>query len=197
MTVIVIEADSEPRHRAVVEAHGAIHEFVRNEGLFNKAAAVNRGYARAGQHCRYVCILDSDGYLDDSFLRLSLDALLSTGSRGLMPFNDLFFLDRSSTERVLVHGLQRAGDVTGYVTRLSPGVCFWVTAELFEQVGGFDEKYEGWGGEDRDVFTKVEAETPITRLPGVFAHMFHERAPEILAWARAEDAGEWRHNYTG
>lgn len=195
--VIVVEADSQPRHRAVVEAHGATHEFVRNDGLFNKAAAVNRGYAQAGNTCRHICILDSDGYLDEHFLRLSLDAIATTGSPALMPFNDLYFLDRSSTERVLAAGLHQAGEVTGYITRLSPGVCFWVASDLFEAVGGFDEKYEGWGGEDRDFFTKVEAVTPIARLPGVFAHMFHERAPEILAWARTDGAGEWQHNYTG
>ena len=196
VSVVVVEADSHPRHRAIVEAHGAIHEFVDNEGLFNKAAAVNRGYARVAGNCNHVCILDSDGYLDESFLRLSLDAIRATGSRALMPFNDLYFLDRASTDRVLSAGLHR-GDVTGYITRLSPGVCFWVAADLFEQVGGFDENFEGWGGEDRDFFTKVEAVTSIHRLPGVFAHMFHERAPEIMAWAQTQDAGEWRHNYTG
>lgn len=195
--VIVVEADSHPRHRDVVEAHGATHEFVGNAGLFNKAAAVNRGYARAGKTCRHICILDSDGYLDEHFLRLSLGAIAASGSPALMPFNDLYFLDRPSTERVLAAGLHGAGEVTGYVTRLSPGVCFWVSSDLFEAVGGFDEKYEGWGGEDRDFFTKVEAVTTITRMPGVFAHMFHERAPEIIAWAQTDGAGEWRHNYTG
>ena len=138
--VIVVEADSQPRHKDIVESHGGTHLFVRNDGPFNKAAAVNRGYEAAAGLCRNICILDSDGYLDDNFLRISLNAIDTLGTRALMPFRDLFFLDAASTARVLLEGVSRAGSVTGYITRLSPGVCFLVDADILEQVGGLVER---------------------------------------------------------
>lgn len=192
---VVVEADSIPRHRSIVEAHGGAHVFLRNDGQFNKAAAVNQGYKTVAGSFRNICILDSDGYLDAHFLSICLNAFDAPGTPALMPFRDLFFLDSPSTIRVLSAGINHCGNVTGYVTRLSPGVCFWISADLFEAVGGFDEHFEGWGGEDRGFFTKIEAITPVVRLPGVFAHMFHERAPEIRAWVNSGSKGEWRHNY--
>ena len=136
MKVIVVEADGHPRHKDIVESHGGTHLFVRNDGPFNKAAAVNRGYEAVAGLCRNICILDSDGYLDDNFLRISLNAIDTLGTRALMPFRDLFFLDASSTGRVLSEGVSRAGSVTGYITRLSPGVCVWVDAQHLPQMGG-------------------------------------------------------------
>lgn len=183
LTVVVAESDSVCRHEETVLATGAKHCFRLDGEAFNKSASVNLGYRSLNSKPELVCILDNDALLDDRFVDICLSAMRASGARALMPFHDMFFLDPLSSARARTVSIENAGPLTGYLTRNSPGGCIWVTSDIFERVQGFDEGFRGWGGEDRDFYNKVAALTPISRLPGVFLHLFHERAPEIHAWA--------------
>ncbi len=75
-------------------------------------------------------------------------------------------------------------------------VCAAITRECFDEVGGYDEGYVGWGMEDRDFNRRVEKLWPIRRVPGEVIHYWHgerrhddsdlDTPPELVAanWAR-------------
>ncbi|NTF59387.1 hypothetical protein G6K93_31295 [Agrobacterium rhizogenes] len=194
LNVMVVESDSNGRHEEMIKSTGALYRYHQDTGPFNKSAAINLGYRSLPNKPQLLCILDSDAYLDQAFIDICLTAMLSRSARALMPFRDMFFLDVQCSALLRSRSVEDMGTLTGYLTRNSPGGCIWVTSDIFEHVGGFDEGFAGWGGEDRDFYNKVAALVPIIRLPGVFLHLFHERAPEIHAWA--QNVGSWQNNYS-
>lgn len=194
LTVVVVESDSISRYEDEVAASGAIYRFQKDSGPFNKSGAINLGYRSLPTKPQLLCVLDSDAYLDRFFIDICITGSLLRGDCASMPFRDMFFIDILGSSRLRSRCVKGMGPLTGYLTKNSPGGCIWVTSEIFERVGGFDEGFAGWGGEDRDFYNKVAALVPVIRHRGVFLHLFHERAPEIHAWAR--NGGPWRNNYS-
>lgn len=58
--------------------------------------------------------------------------------------------------------------------------AFAVSRELWEMVGGFDERFIVWGGEDRAFHYATEALSgPLERIPGRSWHLWHPKDPLI------------------
>ena len=58
-------------------------------------------------------------------------------------------------------------------------------AGLYERVGGHDERFRGWGAEDREFFDRLNHSVEVGRLPGRLLHLDHARAPMNHAYDRA------------
>ncbi|GAA2533208.1 glycosyltransferase family 2 protein [Winogradskya humida] len=71
--------------------------------------------------------------------------------------------------------------------RLFWSLSFAVTAEAWRTVGGFDESYEGYGGEDTDfAFTARAAGVPLVWVGG--AHAYHQHHPTSTPpWQHLDD----------
>jgi predicted glycosyltransferase involved in capsule biosynthesis len=39
----------------------------------------------------------------------------------------------------------------GFLVHRAQGVCVWLRRDVFDGIGGLDERYEGWGKEDMDL----------------------------------------------
>jgi hypothetical protein len=63
----------------------------------------------------------------------------------------------------------------GFLKRGSPGGCLWVTEDAFRQVAGFDERFEGWGGEDDDVAARLARVGTFRRYEDSLLHLHHPR----------------------
>jgi hypothetical protein len=61
------------------------------------------------------------------------------------------------------------------------GGCIWVDASVYEQVGGHDERFRGWGKEDAEFWYRLARSTRITKLPGRLLHLYHPR-PSVDEW---------------
>ncbi|MGR9138689.1 galactosyltransferase-related protein (plasmid) [Rhizobium leguminosarum] len=192
--VIVVEDDDRPRNREAIRQYDVSYIHMANPGKFNKAAAINLGANFRALPDEVYCVLDGDAYLDETFVDRSIGSLIDFDCKVLFPYTDMFFIQPEDTERILDSDFSSAMPIAGYVSRSGPGGCFWVRRETFDAVGGFDAGFSGWGGEDRDFYSRVEAVEKIVRLPGVFAHLFHERAPEIID-ALSSDS-PWQNDYT-
>jgi GT2 family glycosyltransferase len=51
--------------------------------------------------------------------------------------------------------------------------CVAISRQCFEQVGGFDETYVGWGYEDLDFAQRCNALWPLRRVSGPVYHLWH------------------------
>lgn len=65
-----------------------------------------------------------------------------------------------------------------------------VPREAFELVGGYDERYEGWGADDGAfAATMTTLYGPAVRYPGACVHLWHERGPQEQGVHPNADAG--------
>lgn len=54
-----------------------------------------------------------------------------------------------------------------------------ISRTSFEEVGGFDESYVGWGYEDIEFVNRCAARWPLRRIPGEVFHLWHgDRRPD-------------------
>ncbi len=51
--------------------------------------------------------------------------------------------------------------------------CVAIRRDCFDEVGGFDEGYEGWGYEDLDFVRRCAERWPLRRVDGEVVHLWH------------------------
>lgn len=175
----VVEADDQPRRRDAILPLVDDYLFAPCPGLFNKSWAVNIGSLRAG--AELLCILDADMLVDADFLERNVDRFEQPGTQAHWPFRDVLCLDASSSHAA-IRGRCLAGDpavdrdqLRGVHLRRPPGACIWVREALFRRIGGMDERFEGWGGEDLDFAFRVDRSAPLDRHADEILHLDHPR----------------------
>lgn len=119
-----------------------------HEGPFNRAAAINRAAAAAGDWDVAV-IIDADVLIDPHVVRSVVDTAACTGAM-VVSGHERRMLSAKATEQILA-GYHGSWDVPGFV-RVSYfdqcSCCVGVSRALWDSVGGFDELHVGWGWED-------------------------------------------------
>jgi hypothetical protein len=112
------------RYRAEIRTGRVVVERVTNQRLFQKCKAHNAGAYRAlSEGAEYLCFLDADTVVAPNFF----EWIRSHVTRGSF----------------LIAGKRPDGSDLPSVTGL-----LVVHRDAFLQVGGFDESFRGWGGED-------------------------------------------------
>jgi hypothetical protein len=206
-TVTVVEASAAPLWQPLIEPVTDVYLFARKPGAFNKSWAVNVGVRHAFRQHEVICILDADALLSRGFIARNIDRFRQPGVQALLPFREALYLDGPSTGAAiasrLVHGAadpERAR-LRGFLLRRPPGLCFWIRPYVFTAIGGMDERYEGWGGEDTDLILRVTASASLDRHDDPILHLHHAPAemgiavastrPTIaaLSWPRDADFG--------
>lgn len=180
--LVAVEQDTEPRCRALIEDLVDEYLFAPNPGAFNKSWALNIGVA-AGRNATYLCLLDADILVEtDHFDRMVAD--LSQGPPALLPFGDLLNLDRASSDRAIRRRLGADAvvpfdELRGFGLRDVWGACVGVTRALYEEIGGYDERFRGWGDEDNEFYRQLLPHTRVPRWSRPVAHLWHAR-PRML-----------------
>ncbi|MFE9422558.1 glycosyltransferase [Kitasatospora sp. NPDC006697] len=179
--VTVVEGDAVPRSRELLDSLVDEYLFAHKDGLFNKSWAVNVGVAATARPAPVVCVLDADILVDRRFVERNLRRLREGGHGAHLPFRWSLSLDEPSTRRAIARRT-RAGAaevpgslLRGLLLREPPGGCVWVRSEVFHAVGGFDERYEGWGGEDDDVVARLDRAAGVARFEDELLHLNHPR----------------------
>lgn len=164
---------------AVVEGH-------HDEGLFNRAAAVNRAAAKAGAWDLAI-VIDSDVVLSRSQVQAAIDTARRTGKvtwahrrwRGIR---------EDMTTRIVADGrdlgteLDR-DEIDLLVERTNPiswSCCFVVPRAVWDDIGGMDERFEGWGFEDLAWQSVVCGLYGHERIEGDVVHLWHPRSEERI-----------------
>jgi N-terminal domain of galactosyltransferase len=177
--VVVVEADGCPRWRDRLEPGADQYVFAPAEGPFNKSWAVNVGVEVARMPADLVCVLDADILVDRHFVRRNVERFDHPAAGAHLPFRDVLYLDERST-RLAIDRRCRDGlpavpleSVRGFLVRRAPGGCVWLRRDVFETVNGFDERFEGWGGEDIDFVLRLQLAAAVHFYDDALLHLWH------------------------
>jgi glycosyl transferase family 7 (putative galactosyltransferase) len=179
---IVVEQDDAPRLGGPPPDSKCTYVFAYNPGPFNKSWGLNVGFRVSRQP--WLAFADGDLILGDA-LREALDHV-GRGYQTIKPYRHLVDLDAGESARV------RAGEFDWLPARdpaAAPdreaageqlsfaGGAFLVTRAAFAHVGGWDERFRGWGGEDDAMSYKLEraraSGVELDRRPAL--HLHHAR----------------------
>ncbi|MEV0757265.1 galactosyltransferase-related protein [Streptosporangium sp. NPDC050280] len=185
VSVTVVESDSAPTWRDTVEPLVDHYVFARHDGHFNKSWAVNVGVRDTPGEPELICVLDTDILADRRFLSRNLDRMAREPElSAFLPYRRMFCLDPESSAAAVRRRCERGeadvplDAVRALVLKEPPGACLWVRRTTFDAIGGFDERYQGWGGEDDDVVARLSLAGGFTRFDDPLLHLAHPR-PEM------------------
>jgi glycosyltransferase involved in cell wall biosynthesis len=186
--LVVVEQDVTPRLENILTPLVDKYVFAFNPGPYNRGWAFNIGACLPGSRNGLLCFMDADLLVAPDFLRRGLETV-QAGLSAVLPYREILYLDPASTERAVGDYLAapvRGLDATNYHGRpfdTSQGGCIWVEASLYHKIGGHDERFRGWGREDREFCDRLERVTAMARLPGTLLHLYHTRPEEEGQWA--------------
>lgn len=188
------------------QSHMPIVAGYHVDGLFNRSAAVNRAAQLAGAWDVAV-IIDADVVCDPDRVKEAVALAHDTG-RMVLPHDarhdlspgvtaqviagtlDPFHIDLDDpAQRRSVHRIYSADN--GHPSVSSVVV---VSRRQWDEIGGFDEQFRGWGYEDTAFAAAAETFGGITRMPGPVWHLYHPTAQEgkrgTVVWSLNAARGE-------
>lgn len=156
----------------------AVYEGHHENGPFNRAAAINRAawHATTDGHWDVAYIADSDSFVSATQARQAADGAHETGQMWLA-FDQFRYLTHAMSDLVMD---DYRGDWYAGIEWSMPGTCssqVVVRRDVWDQAGGFDEGFEGWGLED--VAASHAFQTfggGLRRAPGDCWHLWHAPA---------------------
>ncbi|TCR15998.1 galactosyltransferase-related protein [Streptomyces sp. BK205] len=177
--VVVVETDDEPRWRDSIKPRADHYLFAHKPGDFNKSWAVNVGAVNAPGQTEILCVLDADALVDHDFIARNVARFHHPGTMGHLSYRDMWCLDESATSWAIEERLWgRAPQVDAqhlraFVLRRPPGCCVWARTSAFQRIGGMDERFEGWGGEDNDFAYRMDINSAFDHYHDPLLHMYH------------------------
>lgn len=127
-----------------------LHQPVPVDAEFNKSRALNAAARIASG--RYLLILDADLLLPERFASECALALENVDS--VRPARWIFYLDRSSSDLLsIAWDATSLVDVDSVVANTPMPIA--LRRSTYWEVGGHDEAYEGWGGEDTEFLDRL------------------------------------------
>ncbi|HST69054.1 MAG TPA: galactosyltransferase-related protein [Solirubrobacterales bacterium] len=162
-----------------VQAHLArtvkwpVFEGVSELGPFNRSAAIN---AAARRSWRTAVVLDADTVIDPAQLEAGVEA----ARQGVLalPHDSFRSLTRRSTSEVLSGRILPEDAQVRWVRTETKSSCLCIGRDLWEEVGGFDERFRGWGFEDAAFYAACRELAGVHRLKGPVHHLWHPRSRE-------------------
>jgi glycosyltransferase involved in cell wall biosynthesis len=189
--IVVVEQGEEPRLAGELGPFVDRWLFAYNPGAYNRGWGFNVGAALAGPETGPVSLLDADLLVPPDFIRRGLEAM-QAGARALLPYRSVRYLGPGETERAIAERLAQPSGAPeperfgGRSFRDSQGGVLWVDMETYRQIGGHDERFRGWGCEDREICLRLaRAGADPVRIDGTLLHLDHPRPPESDHLARA------------
>ena len=144
------------------------------DGPFNRSAAINRA---AEGDWDFAVILDSDTIVEAEQIISGIELAEETAA-AVLPFQTRNMLSEPGTAEILgghVGNWDRWIKVREGARHVSS--CVVVPRALGDEVGGFDERFEGWGGEDDAFHAACRALGGVRRLNGAAWHLWHAPSP--------------------
>ena len=179
---LVLEQDSYPRLQGGLPHGNHQAVFAYNPHRFNKSWGLNVAMRVSG--ASIAVFTDADLIVAGGVRAL----IQACGQRSPVakPYRDVLDLSEEESERVHrgEHGFRpapRPGRQARNEHLVLCGGMFAIRADAFYHVGGWDERFVGWGGEDDALSLKIQrANMQVAALDGVALHLWHPRAVEQM-----------------
>ncbi len=166
---------------------------------FNLSAARNSGIREATRE--FIANVDSDTIWNPNIIETCLDAM-ANNAHWMIPYMSYRALTPESTEALMGDGYgtyinshnlsyEYIKDVTNdEIYPPQSGLTFYRRSDL-TKVGGFDERFIGWGWEDREMVTTSDRILgPHARIHENVYHMWHPRGDADVHQPKYQD--NWR-----
>jgi hypothetical protein len=179
------------------QSHMPIIEGYHTEGLFNRSAAVNRAAGLAGEWDVAV-IIDADVICDAERVKQAVELAHRTGKM-VLPHDARKDLNPAGSIQVRAGYAGRWDRFVRHVYSTANGhpsvsSVVVVPRRLWDEIGGFDESFRGWGYEDTAFAAAAETFGGIVRMPGEVWHLWHPTATEgkrgTESWSRNSAKGQ-------
>ncbi len=157
----------------IIMGHDPVHHLAEEGVPFSKTSAVNAAAAKARGDI--LVILDADAYVSHSLILRCAGEIRRARRRGrrlwFVPYRRFYRLSKDATERVLSSDPRDPWhpDDPPLQTHLDPvhginpkyghhfmAMIAILPREGFEEVGGMDPRFQGWGGEDISFMRAVD-----------------------------------------
>lgn len=165
-----------------------VFEGHHDDGPFNRAAAINRAARLAGDDWDVGVVIDSDIMRSTSAVR---EAIRTAHRTGQVTWSHRRWrgVSEQATARVLKTGHDFGPEldrdeldlVVDRTTPLSWSCCIAIPHAVFDDLGGFDERFRGWGFEDMAFQASVAGLYGYRRVEGDVVHLWHPRSGERIA----------------
>ena len=166
-----------------------IYEGHHDDGPFNRAAAVNRAssLADADGGWDYGIVIDSDVFLWEPAVREAIAVAAAEGAV-VWPHTRWRELREDWTTRTLNDRRDFGAEMTDrdmdvYVAVTNPiswSCCMVIPRAIWDDIGGMDERFRGWGWEDMAWQSLICGLYPWRRLGADVYNLWHERSPERI-----------------
>lgn len=172
---IVVEHSVQPCYASACPPYVRYFEVARGSGEpFNKSKVMNFG-ARVAR-APYLLYHDSDILAPRDYLSEIL-LPLRAGWEAVRPLRFLFCLDQACSSDLMSLRQRWCPRAVPDVMQNFPGGSTAVRRDTMEAIGGYDEGFSGWGGEDDDFLDRLETRRLLRGgwLPGI--HLWHLPQP--------------------
>lgn len=160
-------------------------EIVIGEGVeqpFNRSRARNKAVEATKREA--LLILDADTFIPSSSILAGVEAL-DAGSSWVIPYNTYYNLNQRKTDEIYASESTETLDVEPVRGEYEHRILSWAGALMVKtsdywKVGGYDERFYGWGWED--VAFRVIADHELgahERVGSFVSHLWHPRPQEI------------------
>jgi GT2 family glycosyltransferase len=157
-----------------------IFEGYHNDGPFNRSAAINRASEMAGDW-DVALIIDSDTVSEVSPVMKALELAYRTNGL-VVAHTHRHMLHERATMRILAgeKGTWNRGGMVQRTYRDSVSCAVAISRKTWDAVGGFDERFIGWGFEDTafNIACETVSGLLVTAVPGACYHLWHPVGPE-------------------
>jgi hypothetical protein len=143
---------------------------------FSRAAAFNRGVEQASSNV--VVLTNSDVIVDHNTLDKAIALARKTGVT-VYPFTRYAELTEECSREWLERGDEPCYDVAYEMGDESVGPILCIRRDAYQEAGGMDERFTGWGFED--VAWEITSRTllgPSRRVEGTAWHLWHPFHPD-------------------
>lgn len=168
-----------------------IYEGQSPEGPFNRSAAINDAARQAGDWTVAV-IIDSDIIAHPEAVEAIVEVAAGT-NRMAVSHSRRVMLSSSMTTKIL-DGYTGSWEARNQkVWSDSCSCCIAVSRTLWDQIGGFDEDYVGWGYEDSAFGAlAIHHGGPIHFEQSTLFHLWHPESPDAARQSPVRKANEQR-----
>lgn len=182
LDVLVVEQDDTSRFSPPL---GVRHVFARSEEPYNRSWGFNIAYRESDSS--HIVFGDSDIIMHTGEFRASLEAAESLDV--VSPYSSVIDLDPGESlmalEGMALISRPGRGEQDNQKINLCGGIVIF-SRDALEMVGGWDEDFVGWGGEDDMMTFKVNAARLKTAsMPFRCFHLWHPRTePDKASYSR-------------